>query len=81
MAQKWFKITLMRCLYFQMKVQLVISKLIKLKTGLSIRRYLDESKKIVDREILNHITRKTLTVQAEPTDKMNGITSMLNAPR
>lgn len=61
-------------------IALVISKHIELKTGLSIRRYLDESKKIVDGEILNHITGKTVTLQAEPTAKMNEITSMLNAP-
>ena len=35
---------------------LAISKHIELKTGVSIRKFIDESKKVVDGEVLNHIT-------------------------
>jgi transposase len=49
---------------------LVISKHIELKAGISIRRFLDESKKVVDGEILNEMTRKIVTVKATPTAKM-----------
>jgi hypothetical protein len=36
----------------------VISKHTELKTGVSIRKFIDESKKVVDGEILNQITQK-----------------------
>lgn len=48
----------------------VISKHIEIKAGVSIRAYLDEAKKIVDGKILNHITGKYVTIEAEPTEKM-----------
>jgi transposase len=56
---------------------LVVSKLIELKTGLSIRRFIDESKKVVDGQILNHLTNKLVLVNAEPADKMKRIISKL----
>lgn len=59
---------------------LVISKHIELKTGVSIRRFIDESKKVVDGEILNHITQKIVTVKAQPTPKMRELIAKLNAP-
>lgn len=59
---------------------LVVSKHIELKTGLSIRKFIDESKKIVDGEILNHITNKVVTVNAEQTNKMKELILKLNAP-
>lgn len=59
---------------------LVISKHIELKTGVSIRKFIDESKKVVDGEILNHITNKIVTVKAEPTPKMTAFTELLFAP-
>ncbi|HRO73206.1 MAG TPA: hypothetical protein PK611_06015, partial [Saprospiraceae bacterium] len=39
-------------------IALVLSKHIGLRTGLSIRKFLDESKKIVDGQILNLIPTK-----------------------
>lgn len=42
---------------------LVISKHIELKTGVSIRKFIDESKKVVDGEILNQITQKIVTIK------------------
>ena len=59
---------------------LVISKHIELKTGISIRKFIDESKKIVDGEILNHITQKIVTVKAPPTQKMLQLIAVLGAP-
>lgn len=57
-----------------------ISKYIELKTGVSIRKFLDESKTIVDERILNHITGKTVTIKAEPTPKMVGMVAKLFPP-
>ena len=61
-------------------IALVISKHIELKTGISVRRFLDESKKIVDGQILNHITNKIANVKAVPSDKMKEIISKLFPP-
>lgn len=59
---------------------LVVSKHIELKTGVSIRRFIDESKKIVDGQILNQITNKVVMVKAEPTQKMNELIARLFPP-
>ena len=59
---------------------LVISKHIELKTGISIRKFLDEAKKIVDGQILNEMTNKIVTVKAEPTHKMKDIILKLLPP-
>jgi hypothetical protein len=59
---------------------LVISKHIELKTGISIRKFIDESKKIVDGEILNQITQKMVTIKAQPTQKMKELIAKLEIP-
>lgn len=59
---------------------LVVSKHIELKTNVSIRRFIDEAKKIVDGIILNEITHKIITVKAEPTQKMKEIIEKLAIP-
>lgn len=59
---------------------LVVSKHIELKTGVSIRRFLDESKKTVDGQILNQITNKVVMVKAEPTKKMSELITKLFPP-
>ena len=61
-------------------VALVISKHIELQTGVSIKRYVDETKKIVDGQLLNHITNRTAMVKAEPTAKMKEIIQKLFPP-
>lgn len=61
-------------------IALVISKHIELKTGISIRKFIDESKKIVDGEILNLITQKTVTIKANPSQKMTELIAKLNLP-
>jgi transposase len=58
-------------------VALVISKHIELKTGVSIKRFIDESKNIVDGRLLNQITNKVVIVEAEPTVKMKEILQKL----
>lgn len=59
---------------------LVISKHIEIKAGVSIRKFLDESKKMVDGQILNHITHKTVTVKAEKTQNMAKLVAKLFPP-
>jgi hypothetical protein len=59
---------------------LVISKHIEIKTGMSIRKFIDESKKIVDGEILNQITQKIVTIKAQPTQKMKELIAKLESP-
>ena len=59
---------------------LVISKHIELKTGISIRKFIDESKKIVDGKILNQITQKMVTIKAQPTQKMKELIAKLEIP-
>ena len=61
-------------------IALVISKHIELQTGLSIRKFLDMSKKIVDGQILNHMTNKVATIKAIPSDKFQKIVSKLFVP-
>jgi transposase len=61
-------------------VALVISKHIELQAGVSIRRFIDESKKIVDGLLLNKITNKVAIVKAEPTASMNKILLNLFPP-
>lgn len=59
---------------------LVISKHIELQTGMSIRKFLDESKKVVDGEILNHITNKTVTICALQNQKVTELIAKLKLP-
>lgn len=61
-------------------IALVIAKHIELKTGVSIRKFIDESKKIVDGEILNHVTNKIVTVNAESTPQMKVLLAKLKPP-
>jgi transposase len=59
---------------------LVVSKHIELKTGVSIRKFIDESKKVVDGEILNHITQKIVTIKAKLTPKMMELIAKMESP-
>lgn len=61
-------------------IALVISKHIELKTGVSIRKFLDESRKIVDGQILNHITNKVVMVKAQPSAKIKEFIAKLFPP-
>ncbi len=59
---------------------LVISKHIEIRSGVSIRKFLDEAKKIVDGKILNLMTNKTVSIKAEPTEKMRRLIGKLFPP-
>ena len=59
---------------------LVISKHIDLKAGVSVRKFLDETKKIIDGQILNEMTNKIVTIKGEPNDKMKDIIQKLLPP-
>lgn len=59
---------------------LVISKHIELKTAISIRKYIDEAKKIVDGQILNHMTDKVVYIRANPSNYINVISEKLFPP-
>ena len=59
---------------------LVISKHIEIRASVSIRKFIDESKKIVDGQILNHITQKTITLKAEKTPNMEILIEKLFPP-
>jgi transposase len=59
---------------------LVVSKHIELKTGVSIRRFMDEAKKIADGQILNQITDKVVIIKAKPTNQMNKFIAKLSSP-
>nr|HRO74096.1 hypothetical protein [Saprospiraceae bacterium] len=61
-------------------IALVLSKHIELRTGLSIRKFLDECKKIVDGQILNLITNKTVLVKAQPTSQILEKITKLDRP-
>jgi len=59
---------------------LVISKHIEIKAGISIRKFLDESKRVVDGQILNQMTQKTVTIKAERTPKIDQWVAKLFPP-
>jgi transposase len=59
---------------------LTISKHIEIKAGISIRRFLDEAKKIVDGQIQNHMTGKSVVIKANTTKKMQDITAKIFSP-
>jgi transposase len=59
---------------------LVISKHIEIKAGISIRKFIDESKKVVDGKILNHITAKIVILRAEKPAHMADLVAKLFPP-
>ena len=61
-------------------VALVVSKHIELQTGISIKKFIDHSKKIIDGQILNTITNKIVTVKAKPAEEMKEILQKLFPP-
>ena len=59
---------------------LVVSKHIELQYGISIRKFIDLSKKVVDGQLLNHATNKIINVKAQPNDKMDELISKIFSP-
>ena len=61
-------------------IALVITKHIELKTGVSIRKFIDESKKITDGILLNKATNKTVIIPANVTTTMREYLQKLFPP-
>lgn len=59
---------------------LVVSKRIEFKTGIFIRKFIDESEKITDGQIVNHIINKTVTINAMTSPKMNELMIKIFSP-
>ncbi len=57
---------------------LVISKHIEIKTGMSIRRFNTEAKKVTDAKMLNKLTRKEVIVKGKLTETAEQLLSKLN---
>lgn len=51
-------------------IALVVSKHVELKTGISIKKFTHECKKITSGRILNQITNKEIVLRAKPNTKM-----------
>lgn len=59
-------------------IALVISKHIEIRTGLSIKRFNTEAKKVVDAIMLNKLTRKQVIVRGKLTDTVQELLLRLN---
>lgn len=57
---------------------LVISKHIELKTGISIRRFITESKKITDAKMFNKLTQKNIIIKGRITKTVDELLTKLN---
>jgi transposase len=59
---------------------LVVSKQIELKTGLSIKKFITEARKITDARMINKLTGKEIRIRAKFTDLADKIINQLNLP-
>jgi len=59
---------------------LVVSKHIELRTGVSIKRFITESKKITDARLLNKITGKEIKIRTQLSPQILQILKSLNLP-
>ena len=59
---------------------LVLSKHLELRTDMSIKKFVTESKKVVDGQILNQITNKIISVNAEPPKELKKMIEKLFSP-
>ncbi len=57
---------------------LVISKHIEIKTNYSIKKFVNEAKKITDARLYNKITNKEVKIRTEITNTMTEILKKLN---
>ena len=58
----------------------MLSKHIELRTDMSIKKFVTESKKVVDGQILNQITNKIISVNAEPAKELKKMIEKLFSP-
>lgn len=61
-------------------IALVVSKHVELKTGVSIKKFTHECKKITSGRILNQITNKEILLKAQPNQQMLEYLSKIVAP-
>lgn len=61
-------------------IALVVSKHIELKTGISVKKFTYECKKITSGRIINQITNKEIIINAKPNQKMLDYLSKLITP-
>ncbi|HNS30878.1 MAG TPA: hypothetical protein PKL52_10150 [Tenuifilaceae bacterium] len=59
---------------------LAVSKHIELRTGVSIKRFKGETKKVTDGHILKSITRKTITLEAKSPEKLKHLVEKIFPP-
>ena len=59
---------------------LAVSKHIEITAGVSLRKFLDESKKIVDGQILNQMTNKAVSIKAQPSARVTELIDKLFPP-
>ena len=58
----------------------MLSKHLELRTDMSIKKFVTESKKVVDGQILNQITNKIISVNAEPPKELKKMIEKLFSP-
>lgn len=58
-------------------IALVVAKHIEIKAGISIRKFIDEAKKVVNGQVLNKTTNKIITIEAEHSLRVIEIVSKL----
>jgi transposase len=61
-------------------LSLVVSKHIELKTNVSIRKFIDEAKKVLDGQILNTLTNKVINLQAKPSQRLLDVILKISTP-
>ena len=59
---------------------LAVSKHIEIKTGVSIREFITQSKKITDARLMNRINKKEITMRVPVTKEIRKIIAKLNLP-
>lgn len=59
---------------------LVIAKHIELKSAISIRKFIEQSKKVVDGQLINHINDQTIIIKATIPEKMKKLISKIIPP-
>ena len=57
---------------------LTISKHIEIKTGLSIRRFITETKKVTDAKMQNKLTQKEVIVKGKVTKKLEELLAKID---
>ena len=59
---------------------LAVSKHIEIKTGVSIREFITQAKKITDARLMNQINKKEITMRVPVTKEIRKIIAKLNLP-